>query len=171
MRKKRLRSPQQKKALSYELDRRNAYGQNDKAARKAIPLRKAMESRQDRRVVAQRLSIWPAVGEEAADLIESSVRHDVYRIGGWKKSADEPLGKVVSSALEARERRLGRKARSTTALAASDTPDDLDLIAKRLRRLSRWVVRHNPTLDKLAETFDRSADEMQTRAAKLRADS
>jgi hypothetical protein len=56
MRKKRLRSPQEKKALSYELDRRNAYGQNDKAARKAIPLRKAMERGTAACVCSQSLS-------------------------------------------------------------------------------------------------------------------
>lgn len=106
------RGPQEKKALSYAKDRRNAYGENDKAARKLIPLRKAQESRQVRRKVTQELTMLPALDEEAADLIESSVRQDVHRIGGWRKAADEALGRIVALALEARDSRSGRKARS-----------------------------------------------------------
>lgn len=49
------KTPQAKKALSYALDRRNAYRENDKASRKLIPLRKARENRQDRRKIAQAL--------------------------------------------------------------------------------------------------------------------
>lgn len=112
MTKKKFRSPQERKALSYAKDRRNTYGENDKASRKAIPLRKAQESRKDRHKVAQGLAILPRLDEEAADLIESSARHDVHRVGGWKKAADDALGKVLTWALEARENRAGRKARS-----------------------------------------------------------
>jgi hypothetical protein len=36
----RLKSPQQKKLASLALDRRNVYGENDKASRKLIPLEK-----------------------------------------------------------------------------------------------------------------------------------
>lgn len=39
------KTPQDKKALSYAKDRRNTYGENDKSSRKAIPARKAGESR------------------------------------------------------------------------------------------------------------------------------
>lgn len=109
MSKKGQRSPQEKKALSYANDRRNTYGENDKASRKLIPLRKAQESRQDRRKVAQELSGLPRLDEETAAVVESSARHDVNRVGGWKKAADDALGKVVEWALEARERRAGRK--------------------------------------------------------------
>ena len=112
MSKKKQRSPQDKKALSYANDRRNTYGENDKASRKLIPLRKAQESRQDRRKVAQELSGLSRLDEEAAAVVESSARHDVHRVGGWRKSADETLGKVVAWALDRRERRAGRKARS-----------------------------------------------------------
>jgi len=42
------KSPQEKKTLSLQKDRRNSYGNNDKAARTAIPLRKALENRGNR---------------------------------------------------------------------------------------------------------------------------
>jgi hypothetical protein len=109
------RSPQEKKALSLANDCRNACGESDKGRRKLIPLRKAQESRQDRRKVAQELGTLSRLESEAADLIESSARHDVHRVGGWTKAPDAPLGKVVASGLEARERRAGGKARRRLA--------------------------------------------------------
>jgi hypothetical protein len=42
---KRRRSPQEKKKLSYERDRVNVYGENDKASRKRIPKFKATTKR------------------------------------------------------------------------------------------------------------------------------
>jgi hypothetical protein len=65
--------------------------------------------------VTQELGTLPRLDGEAADLIESSARHDVYRVGGWKKAPDAPLEKVVASGLEARERRAGGKARRRVA--------------------------------------------------------
>ncbi|HEX5183110.1 MAG TPA: hypothetical protein VFW19_08160 [Allosphingosinicella sp.] len=112
---KKERSPQEKKALSYAKDRRNLYGENDKASRKLIPLRKAQESRQDRRKVTQELGTLPRLKPEAADLIESSARHDMHRVGGWTKAPDVALGKVVALGLEARESRAGGKARRRVA--------------------------------------------------------
>ena len=53
--------------------------------------------------------------EGALGLAESSLRHDVYRLGGWKKGADEPLGVVVGRSLKAREERVGRKVRARFA--------------------------------------------------------
>jgi hypothetical protein len=65
--------------------------------------------------VAQELLILPKVDEEAANLIESSARHDVHRVGGWKKSADIPLGEAVANAIKARESRTGRMKRARGA--------------------------------------------------------
>lgn len=106
------RTPQEKKALSYAKDRRNTFGENDKASRKAIPARKAGENRKVRRKANQALDAVDQVDEVASDLIESSLRHDVNRVGGWRKGRDEPLGVVVERALGAREQRVGRKMRS-----------------------------------------------------------
>jgi hypothetical protein len=96
------RTPQDKKALSYARDRRNSYGENDKASRKLVPLRKAQESRQGRRKVAQELNTLPQLDEAAADVVESSARQDVHRVGGWRKEADRPLGEHLE---EQRRRR------------------------------------------------------------------
>lgn len=112
---KKPRTPQQKKALSLARDRRNTYGDNQKAARKAIPLRKALESRKIRHKNNQAISRANQLDEAALDLAESSARHDVHRLGGWKKVADESLGKVVDRALKARRERIGCKLRARFA--------------------------------------------------------
>jgi hypothetical protein len=101
------RSPQEKKKLSYAKDRRNVYGENDKASRKNIPKRKAAESRKDRRKVGQSLSAVPRLDEATVDIVESSARNDVERIGGWRKSPDQPLAEY-----------LGRKRTRANALVS-----------------------------------------------------
>ena len=40
-------------------------------------------------------------------------------------------------------------------------------MAKRLRRISQWMVRRSPKLREFANTFDHSADELEARAASL----
>ena len=106
------KTPQEKKALSYAKDRRNTFGESDKASRKAIPARKASESRKARRKANQGTSVITQLDEHSADLLESSLVHDVERVGGWRKDADEPLGEVVKRSIEARKTRIGRKLRA-----------------------------------------------------------
>jgi hypothetical protein len=84
---KRRRSPQEKKALSLQKDRRNRYGENDKAARKAIPAAKARSHRVVRRADKQALSDSDAA-QEAVPL--------TLRNPDWKKVPDVPLGKVIA---------------------------------------------------------------------------
>src|SRR4051794_29977698 len=55
MAKKRL-SPREKKELSYDRDRRNTYGENDKASRKSIPLRKRLQNKRERKQASQGLA-------------------------------------------------------------------------------------------------------------------
>jgi hypothetical protein len=102
------KSPQDKKALSYAEDRRNAYGENDKASRKAIPLRKAGENRQNRRKIKQDFAGIPEMDEAEVALVESSARHDINRVGRWKKVPDVPLSDIVE-----RQRRRRTKSQST----------------------------------------------------------
>jgi hypothetical protein len=109
---KERKSPQEKKAHSLVRDRRNTYGNNQKAARKAIPLHKALENRRSRHQHNQELSQLELLDEARADLVESSAKRGTYRIGGWRKSADEPLGDVIERALSARTSRVGRKIRA-----------------------------------------------------------
>ncbi len=96
------KSPQHKKALSYAKDRRNVYGENDKASRKAIPAQKAAENRKARRKASQALEIVERLDDAATDLLESSLRHDVERVGGWTKDADAPLLEYIE--IQARRR-------------------------------------------------------------------
>lgn len=96
------KSPQEKKALSYAKDRRNVFGENDKASRKAIPARKAGESRKVRRKARQSLEGFELADEATADVVESSLRHDLERVGGWTKSPDAPLSEYIG--VQARRR-------------------------------------------------------------------
>lgn len=105
------KSPQRKKALSYAKDRRNAYGENDKAARKAIPARKAGENRRARRKAGHALAVIERLDAPVADMVESSLRHDIERVGGWTKAADMPLGDCVANQKARAERRIGSNAR------------------------------------------------------------
>ena len=99
---KRPKTPQEKKALSYENDRRNTYGENDKSSRKAIPARKAAENRKVRRKANQVLNVVERLDEERAVVIESSLKQDIERVGGWTKSPDTPLVEYLD--LQARRR-------------------------------------------------------------------
>lgn len=96
------KTPQEKKALSYANDRRNSYGENDKASRKAIPARKAGENRKVRRKTNHSLRVVEQVDEDAAAIMESSLKHDVDRVGGWTKAPDVPLREYMD--LQARRR-------------------------------------------------------------------
>ena len=100
------KSPQRKKALSYARDRRNAYGGNDKAARKAIPARKAGENRRARRKAGHALAGIARLDAPVADMVESALRHDLERVGGWTKAADMPLGDHVANRKTRTDRHL-----------------------------------------------------------------
>ena len=109
MPRKRQRSPGEKKALSYAKDRRNCYGENDKASRKAIPLRKAKSHRADRRKAAGALAAYETLGEEAAALTENALVKDVGRFKRWQKAPDRTLGDHVAAKQALRAYREGRK--------------------------------------------------------------
>ncbi|HEX8557818.1 MAG TPA: hypothetical protein VF668_06950 [Pyrinomonadaceae bacterium] len=95
------RTPQEKKALSYERDRRNRYGEAPHAARKAIPLNKARRNRSNRRRENQPLRyLGPAPDEPLADEFESRMFRRAPRV--WKKTPDVPLGEVVAGKVEER---------------------------------------------------------------------
>src|SRR5262245_308699 len=91
---KKQRSPQEKKQLSYERDRRNAYGENDKSPRKAIPLRKRIVARTYRHSTKQHL---PADAGHASvdDLHDAEAKLLAVRRKYWKKHPDMPLGEFL----------------------------------------------------------------------------
>jgi hypothetical protein len=88
------KTPQEKKRLSYEKDRRNTYGENSKASRKVIPLAKARANRAERhtqdRVLATAVGL--ANSEELA-AVENLVRSTEPRY--WRKVPDTPLGEIL----------------------------------------------------------------------------
>jgi hypothetical protein len=89
------RTPQEKKQLSYKRDRRNVYGEAPHAARKNIPLRKALRNRANRHHENQQIAYQgPAPDEELADELESSIHHRIPQ--EWEKYPDAPLGEVVA---------------------------------------------------------------------------
>jgi hypothetical protein len=107
------RTPQEKKRLSYAHDRRNVYGEAPHAARKSIPLRKALRNRANRHYANQQLKYeGVSFDEELADAIESRVRQKTPQ--EWEKHPDAPLGEVV--ARKSRNRAIMQEHGGRTAL-------------------------------------------------------
>lgn len=100
------KTPQEKKALSYEKDCRNTYGENDKSSRKNIPLRKAKANRSDRKKLND---ILQRVEKEKDFEVIESLENEVLSVkrNQWKKYPDKPLGNVVERKLERREFHAG----------------------------------------------------------------
>lgn len=93
-----MKTPQEKKGLSYRKDRRNTYGENSKASRKGIPLSKARAIRAERHAQDHRLlESLKTNDDEQLALIENSVRSTKPR--QWRKSADKPLGELLARRL------------------------------------------------------------------------
>jgi hypothetical protein len=107
---KKRRSPAEKKALSYAKDRRNNYGENDKASRKAIPRNKAKGHRANRRRAARTLDRFEMLDLDEAALAENAITSDLDRLKRWKKSPDQPLGDHIKRQDGLRKFRAGRKA-------------------------------------------------------------
>ena len=90
------KSPQDKKALSYANDTRHEFDGSNKAARRAVPARKAGENRKSRRKAAQVIKNVVSTDDVLAETAESSLRHDVERVGGWTKSPDIRLRDFIN---------------------------------------------------------------------------
>jgi len=102
-----IKSPDQKKTLSLELDRRNTYGENAKASRRLIPKGKQTSHQAERRAANAPLqSIQGAVSEEVAIKLELVSQDEAIkkRRKAFKKSPDQPLGLVLTE-----KAKLGRK--------------------------------------------------------------
>jgi hypothetical protein len=124
---KKRRSPQEKKRLSYNRDRRNYYGENDKSSRKNIPRHKRHKSRAERHRVSQILAAaaGPA-DQDAEELAQDRVPVRPRPGDRWRKIPDIPLGLYVASRLKRRsdkgisaaqtmQARIGKVLRDTTA--------------------------------------------------------
>ena len=101
-----VKIPQEKKRQSYEHDRRNTYGENQKSSRKNIPRSKQLSHQDERRSVRQVLvAAQGRVADEVADEAQSQVlsKARTKKLKAFRKSPDSPLGEVV-------KRRLRRRA-------------------------------------------------------------
>ncbi|MEW2500323.1 hypothetical protein ACQPXB_02070 [Amycolatopsis sp. CA-161197] len=122
------KSPQEKKALSYEKDRRNNYGENDKSSRKNIHRNKRTPNRADRR--HDRLVTHAAAGPvdlEAAEQADErlGVKKSHWFTKRWRKFRDAPLADDVVY-------RLARRARK-----GMTTPEAAEERIERVRRRAR----------------------------------
>lgn len=110
------RSPPEKKRLSRAKDRRNDYGENDKAARKAIPLRKRQANRMARR--AGRVVAGDEDDQAAARLKRALKRR-------WRKVPDAALGAHIAHQAAGRlARRAGKALRRTRMARWAAEQDD-----------------------------------------------
>lgn len=96
---KRVRTPQEKKTLSLERDRRNVYGESTKGTRVGIPRSKQQSKQAERRVAKQPLQTLTAGSHDdqsAFEAQDTSLAAGLRkRRKGFRKSPDQPLGKVL----------------------------------------------------------------------------
>lgn len=118
------KTPQQKKRDSYSKDRRNAYGQSNKASRKSIHRRKRHPNRANRRNAATLLATARGTTQiESVEAVETKLEGTKPK--RWQKAADEPLGSWV-------EGRLQRRAN-----LGIDDPSAVQARVRRIRKTSR----------------------------------
>lgn len=93
-------TPLEKKRLSLEKDFRDDYGQNDKASRRLVPLRKKQANRALRRGDKVDLMIDP---EQAENRLPKRTK------SRWKKCSGQPLGASIKMKSERKSQRKNRK--------------------------------------------------------------
>ena len=90
---KRIRTPQEKKTLSLELDRRNVVAESQWGARDAIAKRKQWVNQSHRKAVHQELSALSGANPADPEAVESAVaatkRHN------WRKTPDVSLQEAL----------------------------------------------------------------------------
>jgi hypothetical protein len=99
-----IKHPKAKKETSLKRDRRNAYGENSKASRKAIPLQKALSHRATRRAATQATQALQTSPEPEVDVAADA---RLAAVRGWervafRKKPDKPLGERVARKLARR---------------------------------------------------------------------
>jgi hypothetical protein len=89
------RSPQRDKQHSYDHDCRDAYGENNKSKRKAIPKFKAASNRQGRHLA--KAVVGGMTGDDSVDEEMKLLEADQKALRPSKvKSPDMPLGKLMA---------------------------------------------------------------------------
>ena len=97
------RSPQEKKQLSYDRDRRNSYGENDQGSRKSIPRNKRRVSQANRHHDPQALQRATGTRQPEIEDITEQLLHRRRR-KTWRKWPDSTLREVVQRKLRRRQR-------------------------------------------------------------------
>jgi hypothetical protein len=95
-----IKSPDDKKRLSLERDRRNRYGENDKSSRKSIQRGKQRQHMDERRSVGEILSrLRGDVQEDEATEIELRAKTRIAHSKGegFRKHPDTPLAVVLAT--------------------------------------------------------------------------
>ena len=105
------KTPQQKKRLSLQKDRRNTYGENAKSSRKSIPKSKALSHRKVRHAAKDAIDHLVGSSETLAEVLESTHKMPRLNKGRWRKSPDTALGKVVAGKLASRKATIGARQR------------------------------------------------------------
>ncbi|MGV7735090.1 hypothetical protein PJI18_09910 [Mycobacterium kansasii] len=105
------RSPQEKKRLSYDKDRRSRYGESDKGSRKAVPLHKRKVNRANRHRDRQTLLGSTGVRQPDTEDTTDDRLHGKKR-KTWRKWPGPTLREAVESSLKGRQVRAGRKKRA-----------------------------------------------------------
>jgi hypothetical protein len=100
-----IKSPTEKKALSYDRDRRNSYGESPHSSRKNIRRGKQRTHQEARRVATQVLA--RAINDNSDDSaceIENDVltATKVVELNGFKKKPDIPLRVIIARKLRGR---------------------------------------------------------------------
>lgn len=108
-------TPQEKKSLSYEKDRRNNFGQNAKASRKLIPLRKA-KARRVSRHTASRIALVALTDKDGSAVEAAEGRASFADRTRWEKAPDSTLAEAIEAKKGWRVRRFGRKKGAGTAV-------------------------------------------------------
>ena len=114
-----ITNPQEKKHLAYKHERRNRYGQNAKASRKLIPLRKKKGERAQRRATTQIV----AGAKNSTDLLgDDSAENRVADVPKkrWRKAPDSSLADAIIMKKNWRVMRYGR--RTGKAAPGGDIP-------------------------------------------------
>lgn len=108
-----IKSPQDKKRLSLQKDRRNMYGESPHSSRKNIRRGKQNQHQEERRTSNQTLALVAAHSTEE-QMIACEVAADtgarVNRLKGFKKDPDRPLADFIERQQSRRERAHLRKA-------------------------------------------------------------
>ncbi len=107
---RKVKSPIEKKFPSYENDRRNVYGENNKSSRKNIRKGKQRSQMRTRRTVGLILSTmqnW-VHSEVTRDTVcaaeqQARVAVKINKMRAFKKSPDQPLRRIVEDKLARRK--------------------------------------------------------------------